>query len=158
MPSLVRTTTSSSLVTFAMSHPSPQPYCATGPFHLCLQPSHRLAVDEPPSPNCEPPPRHREPSHMSPSLRHLARHHPATFPVLSMKTSSRTHRRWARGSHATARALHVVTERARHHTGRCGSVGLKWPLVQANSARPWVESTAQSCVRFFIFFHFLFKF
>jgi hypothetical protein len=92
-PSSVSTAMSSSLTTFAMSHPSPQPSRAAGPFHLRLQPPCWLTVDKPPSPNREPPPHYRQPSRVSPSLRHLGQCHPAAFPVLSVKTSSRTHRR-----------------------------------------------------------------
>jgi hypothetical protein len=85
-PSSVSTAMSSSLTTFAMSHPSPQPSRDAGPFHLRLQPPRWLTVDKPP-------PHYRQPSRVSPSLRHLGQCHPAAFPVLSVKTSSRTHRR-----------------------------------------------------------------
>jgi hypothetical protein len=55
----VSTTTSSSLINFAMSHSSAQPLRALGPFHLCLQPPRQLVIDESPPLDCEPPPHHR---------------------------------------------------------------------------------------------------
>jgi hypothetical protein len=53
-PSSVSATASSNLTIFAISHPSPQPCRAAGPFPRRRQPRHRLAIDEPLPPNREP--------------------------------------------------------------------------------------------------------
>jgi hypothetical protein len=58
-PSSVSVATSSNLITFAISHPSPQPCRVAGPFPSHHRPPRRLAVDEPPPPNREPQPPHR---------------------------------------------------------------------------------------------------
>jgi hypothetical protein len=85
-PSSVSTTVGSSLVTFSMSHPSPQPFRAAGPFHYCRQPPHWLAIDEPPLPNREPPPHRRHTIWVSPRPVLFAWCTPQEPPAFSMET------------------------------------------------------------------------
>jgi hypothetical protein len=72
----------------------------------------------------------RRPSRVSSSLRHLARGHPAASPMLTVKTASRTHRRWARGDRVTAdgRGARTIPWASTRHARWHGPARAVWPL------------------------------